>query len=181
MNVGPDSVELLSTRMPPNHSTITIMTVPRNSLMGWASCCRLFTLITLLRCRSLTSAKRSFIFSSAQKALMMRSPPSVSSTWLIVSLHSACASLEFCFSLRPTLPITQPMSGTMASVNSVSCQLMKMSVEKYAMMRIGFLKSMSSDDMMELSTSLTSPVMRAMMSPLRSPEKNPSGSDVIFL
>ena len=89
--------------------------------------------------------------------------------------------MEFCFSLRPTLPITQPMSGTMASVNSVSCQLMKMSVEKYAMMRIGFLKSMSSDDMMELSTSLTSPVMRAMMSPLRSPEKNPSGSDVIFL
>ena len=89
MNVGTDSVELLSTRMPPNHNTITIMTVPRNSLMGWASCCRLFTLITLSRCLSLTSAKRSFIFSSAQKALIMRSPPRVSSTWLIVSLHSA--------------------------------------------------------------------------------------------
>ena len=48
------------------------------------------------------------------------------------------------------------------------------------MMRMGFLKSMSSDDMMLLSISPTSPVMRAMMSPLRSSEKNPRGSDVIF-
>ena len=32
----------------------------------------------------------------------------------------------------------------------------------------------------EFSTSCTSPLMRAMMSPLRSSEKNPSESDVIF-
>ena len=32
-----------------------------------------------------------FIFSSAQNALMMRSPPSVSSTMLMVSLHNVCA------------------------------------------------------------------------------------------
>ena len=60
----------------------------------------------------------------------MRSPPSVSSTWLIVSLHSACALIDFCLSLRPTKPITQPISGTKMRVNSVSCQLTKSSVEK---------------------------------------------------
>ena len=48
------------------------------------------------------------------------------------------------------------------------------------MMSMGFLKSMSSEDMMELSISATSPLMRAMMSPLRSSEKNPSGSEVIL-
>ena len=53
----------------------------------------------------------------------MRSPPSVSSTWLIVSLHSACAFIDFCLSLRPTMPITHPISGTNTMVNSVSCQL----------------------------------------------------------
>ena len=35
------------------------------------------------------------------------------------------------------------------------------------MIMIGFLKNMSSDDMMEFSISATSPVMRAMTSPLR--------------
>ena len=41
--------------------------------------------------------------------------------------------------------------------------------------------SMSRELMMELSTSLTSPVMRAMMSPRRSWEKKPSGRERIFL
>ena len=48
------------------------------------------------------------------------------------------------------------------------------------MMRMGFLNSMSRLDMMLDSTSCTSPLMRAMMSPLRSSLKNPNGSDVIF-
>ena len=45
---------------------------------------------------------------------------------------------------------------------------------------MGFLNSISSDDIMEFSTSCTSPLMRAMMSPLRSSLKKPNGSDVIF-
>ena len=61
---------------------------------------------------------------------MMRSPPSVSSTWLMVSLQRACAFTESCFSRRPTMPMNQPMMGTMTSVKSVSCQEMKMSVAK---------------------------------------------------
>ena len=48
------------------------------------------------------------------------------------------------------------------------------------MMSIGFLNSMSSDDMMEFSTSATSPLILAIMSPFRSSEKNPNGSDVIL-
>ena len=76
--------------------------------------------------------------------------------------------------------MNQPISGTMVSVNSVSCHDMSSSVMKYAMMSIGFLKSMSSDDIIEFSTSCTSPLMRAMMSPLRSSEKNDSESDVIL-
>ena len=43
-----------------------------------------------------------FKYDPAQKALMMRSPPSVSSTWLMVSLHSACAFIDLALSLRPT-------------------------------------------------------------------------------
>ena len=45
---------------------------------------------------------------------------------------------------------------------------------------MGFLNIESSDDMMLFSTSWTSPVMRAMMSPLRSSVKKPRGSCVIF-
>ena len=70
--------------------------------------------------------------------------------------------------------------GTNTSVNNVSCHDITRSVEKYAMMRIGFLNSMSRDDMIEFSTSATSPLIRAMMSPLRSSEKNPKGNDVIL-
>ena len=61
---------------------------------------------------------------------MMRSPPSVSSTWLMVSLQSACAFTESCFSLRPTQPMNQPMTGTMTSVNTVSCHEIKSRIRK---------------------------------------------------
>ena len=130
MNVGPLSPLPLSTNIPPNHITMTIISVPRNSLMGWAICWRVFTRRTCSRYSELMRSKRRFILSSAQKALIMRSPPSVSSTWLIVSLHRACAFIERCFSLRPTMPITQPIRGTNTSVNSVSCQLISSSVVK---------------------------------------------------
>ena len=130
MNVGPLRVMLFSTNTPPNQSTMTIITVPRNSLIGWAICWRVFTRRMFSRYSEFILSKRRFIFSSAQKAFMMRSPPSVSSTWLIVSLHSDCAFIDFCFSLRPTKPMNQPMMGTMTSVKSVSCQLMTSSVAK---------------------------------------------------
>ena len=70
------------------------------------------------------------IFSSAQNALMMRKPPSVSSTILIVSLQSACASILCAFSFLPTTPMNQPKGGTKRMVKRVSCQLMQMSVMK---------------------------------------------------
>ena len=49
MKMGPESVWLLSTSTPPNHSTMTIMTVPRNSLMGCAIDWRMFTRMISLR------------------------------------------------------------------------------------------------------------------------------------
>ena len=98
--------------------------------MGCAICWRMFTRMRMSRYSELMRLKRSFIFSSAQKALMMRSPPSVSSTWLMVSLHIACAFTEFCFSLRPTMPMNHPKMGTKMMVNSVSCHEMMMSVVK---------------------------------------------------
>ena len=57
---------------------------------------------------------------------------------------------------------------------------MQSSVAKYAIMRMGFLKSMSSELIMEFSISCTSPLILAMMSPLRSSEKKPIGRDVIL-
>ena len=77
--------------------------------------------------------------------------------------------------------MNQPMMGTMTMVKRVSCHEMKSRMPKYPMMRMGFLKSMSRLDMMEFSISCTSPLMRAMMSPLRSSEKKPSDCEVIFL
>ena len=131
MNVGPDSeASPESTRIPPNHSTITIITVPRNSLIGCAICWRMFTLMMSFRYWLLTLSNRLFIFVSAQKAFTMRSPPSVSSTWLMVSLQRACAFMEFCFSFLPTIPINHPITGTNTSVNSVSCHDMMIRVEK---------------------------------------------------
>ena len=49
------------------------------------------------------------------------------------------------------------------------------------MIKIGFFNSMSSELVIEVSTSFTSPLMRAMMSPFRSSEKKPKGSDTTFL
>ena len=46
---------------------------------------------------------------------------------------------------------------------------------------MGFLMSMSIQAMMLFSISCTSPLMRAMMSPLRSSLKKPSDREVIFL
>ncbi len=46
---------------------------------------------------------------------------------------------------------------------------------------MGFLNIMSSDIITEFSTSVTSPLMRAITSPLRSLEKKPMGKDTIFL
>lgn len=51
---------------------------------------------------------------------------------------------------------------------------------KYIKTRIGFLNNKSSDDITEESTSCTSPLIRAIISPLRSSLKKLSESDVIF-
>ena len=47
-------------------------------------------------------------------------------------------------------------------------------------MRIGFLKSISSELMIEVSISFTSPETRARISPFRSSEKKLRGSSVIL-
>ena len=46
---------------------------------------------------------------------------------------------------------------------------------RHTTIMMGFLNIMSSDAMMELSTSVTSPLIRASTSPLRSFEKKPMG------
>ena len=48
------------------------------------------------------------------------------------------------------------------------------------MIRMGFLNNISRLAMMDVSISCTSPLIRAMMSPLRSSLKKPQGSEVIF-
>ena len=54
-------------------------------------------------------------------------------------------------------------------------------ITRQAMIMMGFLNSMSSEVMMEFSTSVTSPLMRAITSPLRSLEKKPMGNEIILL
>ena len=73
---------------PPKHRTMRIMIEPRNSLTGWARTWRVLTLLYLRRILSVTESKRASIFFSALKALIIRSPPRVSSICDIVSLQS---------------------------------------------------------------------------------------------
>ena len=113
-----------SIKAPPNHSTIMIRTVPRNSLIGWASDWRIVTLLFFLLMASVTLSNLSDIFFSAMNALMMRSPPRVSSTCAITSLQSCCTSSDFLFRFLPTTPITHIISGANRIVNAVICQLM---------------------------------------------------------
>ena len=110
-------------RVPPNHSTIMISTVPRNSLIGWARDWRIVTRLLFFLIASLTLSNLSDIFLSAMKALMMRSPPRVSSTWAITSLQSCCTSSDFLLRFFPTTPITHIISGAKRMVKAVICQL----------------------------------------------------------
>ena len=50
----------------------------------------------------------------------------------------------------------------------------------YITMRIGFLISISSEPVTLFSISVTSPLMRAMISPLRSSEKKERGNEMIL-
>jgi len=52
---------------------------------------------------------------------------------------------------------------------------------KSTRIKIGFFRNISSDDMIEFSTSATSPVIRAIISPFRSSEKNGNASRNILL
>ena len=107
-----------------------IITVPRNSLTGWAEACRVFTRFTFRRIRSVTESKRADIFFSALNALTMRRPPRVSSTWDIVSLQRVCASRDCRLSCLPITPMIQMKAGTKVSITSIISGLRKMRMPK---------------------------------------------------
>ena len=112
----------LSMSVPPNHRTMAIIMVPRHSLTGWARAWRVATRVFLTFIASVTRSKRPPMRRSARKALMTLRPPSVSSTWLMVSLQRACASRDCSLSLRPIFPIIQSISGAKSTVKRVICQ-----------------------------------------------------------
>ena len=131
MKVGASMGALsLRMRVPPNHSTMAIMMVPRHSLTGCARAWRVATRVFLTFMASVTRSKRRPILRSARKALMMRRPPSVSSTWLMVSLHRACASRDCSLSLRPILPMIHSITGANSAVKRVICHEMNSSTAK---------------------------------------------------
>ena len=105
----------------------------------------------------------------------MRKPPNVSSSCDIVSLHLLCASKDWRFSFRPTTPISQPIPGNTTIVKRVNCQLVMTSVAKYRIIIIGLFINISNELVMEFSTSPTSPLIRAIISPFLSSEKNDIG------
>jgi hypothetical protein len=74
-----------------------------------------------------------------------------------------------------------PVTGNRTSTNIVSCQLIITIVIREMIMIGGFLKNMSSELIMDASTSETSPVMRAMISPFFSSVKKPIGRLTVFL
>ena len=129
MNVGASN-QAFSLRMmvPPNHNTIIIRTVPRNSLIGCASACLVATLPVFFFTASVTLSNLFCILSSATNALITLSPPNVSSSWDMVSLHSACAWSERFFNVLPSALMSQISSGATRTVKMVSCQLVIINV-----------------------------------------------------
>ena len=70
----------------------------------------------------------------------------------------------------------QPANGSTTRTKRVIFQLMVNSVMKQTTRAMGFRMSMSMELVSEFSTTVTSALMRAMMSPFRSSEKKLSGS-----
>ena len=99
----------------------------------------------------------------------------------MVSDQSACASSEVRRSCLPISPITHTNAGAKTMVKIIISGLIQMRNPKYRTMRMGSLMSMAMEAVMEFSTSDTSPLMRAMISPFRSSEKKPMGSWRILL
>ncbi len=155
--------------------------VPRNSLMGWARFWRRVMRLERRKYTSFSALKRPRTLSSALKALMMRRPPRHSSMFDIRPPQRFCCSSDLRFRALPTRPITRPAIGRSTITKSVSCHDIAIIVPRHTSIITGFLKIMSSDDIMEFSISATSPLMRAIMSPLRSEVKKPMGSDTILL
>ena len=79
------------------------------------------------------------------------------------------------------VPITQAKAGIATSTKSVSSQLRKKRVNSVTTMAMGFLMSISSELESEVSSPLTSLLIRDMMSPLRSSEKKLSGNPITLL
>ena len=95
------------------------ITVPRNSLTGWAVACRVLTRASLRRMRSVISWKRRRMVFSALKAFTTRRPPRVSSTWLMVSLQRLWASREERLSCLPITPMIQMKAGAKTMVKII--------------------------------------------------------------
>ena len=89
----------------------------------------------------------------------------------MITPHWFCVSRLLRFRRLPTRPITRPASGSSTSTNTVSCHDTAIIITRQTIIITGFLKIMSSEAIIEFSTSATSPLMRAMTSPLRSPVK----------
>jgi hypothetical protein len=65
-------------------------------------------------------------------------------------------------------------------INNVILGLITSIDESNTIIMIGFFRNISKDDMIEFSTSVTSPVIREIISPFRSSEKKGSASLNIF-
>ena len=111
----------------------------------------------------------------------MRNPPTVSSMLLSRVPHWFCASKLTRFSRLPTVPIMKPATGSRVNTNRVSSQLTIIIIVRQAIIMMGFLNIISKHDMMLFSTSCTSPLMRAITSPLRSLLKKARGKVTILL
>ena len=92
-----------------------------------------------------------------------------------ITPHCVCPSKLVRLRRLPTLPITVPAMGSRMNTKMVSCHDMASIMPRHTMIMTGFLNIMSSDDMMEFSISFTSPLMRAITSPLCSAVKKPMG------
>ena len=118
----------LKTNCPPNHITITITIVLKNSLIGEDKSFFLSSLVIILLYSLLSFSKFLLMCFSALKAFIILSPDIFSSIIESKSPILFCPLSDDFFNDLPITPITNPVTGKSITTKVVSSGLIKISV-----------------------------------------------------
>ena len=165
IKVVPSMVCSIKTNLPPYHSKMAMVIIPKNSLKGPA---KLFFKPILFKSKRILSAvfsKRFLKLFSALKLLIIFNPESVSSTVEINRPDSCWAFKDWRFKRFPMLEIKNPEMGMNNNTKMDNCQLSVNITINENKIANGSLTINSRTIKKEFFISLISPRIRAIISP----------------